>query len=159
MEESVKVVGGSVNEQVLDRFPHRRGSTLMNHAANTCGIEETLSVGAVYWPRLVEAGGCVFVAEFFTQSLDGLLDRFDGDRSAIERWVNAWSLQEFFLQSRTSAVDDGEVLQEFGRVLRFFWQQRLRFDYPESTFVVEVDNGIEGENGLAITFYQVRHQE
>ncbi|QIS17173.1 hypothetical protein [Nocardia terpenica] len=116
-----------------------------------------MAAGAVYWPRLVEARDCVFVAEFFTHSLDDLRDRFDGDKSAVERWVNAWSLQEFFLQSRTPAVDDDEVLRQFGRVLRFFWQQRLRFEYPAATFTVEVDDEIEGENGLAITFYQIRH--
>ncbi|BEK85361.1 D-lactate dehydrogenase [Nocardia seriolae] len=67
MEESVKVVAGSVNEQVLARFPRRSGSTLMNHAANACGIVTDTYCDVVHG-RLVR----VMMAARFRQALDRL---------------------------------------------------------------------------------------
>lgn len=143
-----------VEDSLMQHFAVPRGYTLMNHAANTCGIEEVLATTAELWPAIVEDDGCVFIADFYTQDLEGLKEDFHQDKRKIERWVNAWSLADFFLLANSLSDDDDPLLIAFGETLRFFWTLRLQTLFPERTFVVEIGEGIEGESGLAITFYQ-----
>jgi hypothetical protein len=82
----MKIYESVVSDTLLDHFSQQQGRTLMNHAANACGIEEVLATAA-----------------------------FSG------HYVCKHSFQTLF---------------------------------PNRTFVVEVSEGIEGERGLAITFYQ-----
>jgi len=63
-------------------------------------------------------------------------------------------LADFFLLTDSPSVHDDALITAFGEILRFFWSLRLKILFPERDFVVEVSEGIEGERGLAITFYQ-----
>lgn len=150
----MKIYESVVSDTLLDHFSQQQGRTLMNHAANACGIEEVLATAALFWPVIVEDEDCVFVAEFYTQSLEQLKKQFQNDKREIERWVNAWSLADFFLLADTPSVQDDALIAAFGETLRFFWSFRLKTLFPNRDFVVEVSEGIEGERGLAITFYQ-----
>ena len=152
----MKIHESIVSEALLARFQNPSGKTLMNHAANACGIDEALASAAVFWPKLVEDEGCVFVAEFYTPPFDGLMEHFQGDKMRIERWVNAWSIAEMCLLSSSPSVQDDTLISAYGDVLRFFWTLRLQTLFPEENFIVELAEGIEGENGLAITFYKER---
>ncbi len=51
-----------------------------------------------------------------------------------------WGWADFFLLADSPSVHDDVLITAF---------------VPDRKFVVEVDEGIEGERGLAITFYQV----
>ncbi len=159
----MKVYEGIVSEALLSHFSEQRGRTLMNHAANSYGIEEALAMASVFWPTIVEDDGHVFIAEFYTPGLQVLKERFHNDKRKIERWVNAWSLPEFFYRYQRysahdtrppSAIDDETLVQAFGEVLRFFWSLRLKSLFPDKEFVIEVGDAIEGESGLTITFYE-----
>jgi len=152
----MKTFESVVNDSLLAHFHNPQGKTLINHAANACGIEESLAIAAVFWPKLVEVEGCVFVAEFYTQSFDDLMKEFQGDKTRIERWVNAWSLADFFLLASSPSVHDDVLIEAFGETLRFFWTLRLQTLFPGEDFVVELADEIEGESGLAITFYKKR---
>ncbi len=160
-----------VSESLLTHFPDQRGKTLMNHAANTCGIEDVLAITSLIWPTIVEEDGHVFIAEFYaldlqtpySRDLQKLKEQFGNDKRKIERWVNAWSLpQLFFTYQRfdagelppPSAIDDETLVEAFGEVLRFFWSLRLNLLFPQREFVIELGEGIEGESGLAITLYE-----
>jgi len=66
-----------------------------------------------------------------------------------------WGWADFFLLADSPSVHDDVLITAFGETLRFFWSLRLQTLFPDRKFVVEVDEGIEGERGLAITFYQV----
>jgi hypothetical protein len=143
-----------VSDALLEHFAQPQGQTLMNHAANTCGMEDVLATAAVMWPTIVEDEGYVFIAEFYTQSLQRLKTQFQHDKRKIEKWVNAWSLADFFLLADSPSVHDDTLITAFGETLRFFWSLRLKTLFPQRDFVVEVGEGIEGERGLAITFYQ-----
>jgi hypothetical protein len=151
----MKVYESVVSDTLLSHFHRQEGHTLMNHAANVCGIEETLAVASLLWPTIIEDGGYIFIAEFYTQDLEQLKKQFKNIKSKIERWVNAWSLADFFLLADSPSVHDDVLITAFGETLRFFWSLRLQTLFPDRKFVVEVDEGIEGERGLAITFYQV----
>lgn len=150
----MKIYESVVSDALLDHFSQQQGRTLMNHAANTCGVEEVLATAALLWPVIVEDEGHVFVAEFYTQSLEQLKKQFQYNKQKIERWVNAWSLADFFLLADSPSVHNDALITAFGETLRFFWSLRLKTLFPDRDFVVEVSAGIEGERGLAITFYQ-----
>jgi hypothetical protein len=150
----MKVYESIVSDTLLARFSEQRGRTLMNHAANSCGIEETLAVASVFWPCIIEDEGHVFIAEFYTQQLGELRKQFQNDKRKIERWINAWSLADFFLLAQSPSVDDDVLILAFGETLCFFWSLRLKMLFPDRDFVVELGDALEGERGLTITFYE-----
>lgn len=126
----------------------------LNHAANSVGIEDTLAVSNVLWPTIVEDDGYVFVADFYNQNLERLKTQFHNDKRTIERQVNAWSLADFFLMASSPSVDSEVLITKFGEMSHFFWSLRLKTLFPEREFIVDVDENIEGERGLSITFYE-----
>ncbi len=150
----MKVYDSVVSNDILQHFQEQQGRTLMNHAANSVGIEDTLAVSNVLWPTIVEDDGYVFVADFYNQNLERLKTQFDNNKRAMERRVNAWSLADFFLLASSPSVDSDVLITKFGEMLHFFWSLRLKMLFPEREFVVEVGENIEGERGLSITFYE-----
>jgi hypothetical protein len=86
--------------------------------------------------------------------LEKLKEHFNNRKQKIERWVNAWSLADFFLLAYTSSVEDPQLLEAFGETLRFFWSLRLQTLFPNREFIIEIGEAIEGENGLSITLYE-----
>lgn len=159
----MKVYESIVSETLLSHLPIQRGRTFMNHAANSYGIEEALAMASLFWPTIVEDEGHVFIAEFYHPGLEILKEQFHHDKRKIERWVNAWSLPEFFYRYQryqsqdippASAIDDELVVQAFGEVLRFFWSLRLKTLFSDREFIIEVGDAIEGEAGLSITLYE-----
>ncbi|HEX9067749.1 MAG TPA: hypothetical protein VF807_03185 [Ktedonobacterales bacterium] len=147
---------GVVPDTLLEHLTvHTR--TWMNTAFNLVGIERMLAAATVFWPDIVEEDGYVFIAEFYTQAIEGLMERFGGDKRRIERWVNAWSLETFFLGDELAlspALSDSALLTAFGEILRHFWVLRLQTLFPNRRFIVEVGEEIEGELGLSITLYE-----
>ena len=152
-----------VSESLLHHFPDQRGQSLMNHAFNTCSIEHALALTSVFWPIIVEDEGHVFIADFYTQDLSALQKQFHYDKQKIERWVNAWSIPEFFdryywfYPERVNQVSEQEYdlfIHALGESIQMFWSLRLKHLFPKREFVFELDEAIEGENGLTITFYE-----
>ena len=81
----------------------------------------------------------------------------------IERWVNAWSVSEFFdrydwfYPDRVNPVSQQEqdlFVHALGESIQMFWSLRLKQLFPPREFVFELGDDIEGENGLTITFYE-----
>ena len=142
-----------VNEQILNEFPNRMGQSLMNHAFNTCRIEDYLSVVSVLVPRLVEVNGCILIEEFYNGGYDSLEQQFAGDKQKIEQFVNTWSLGEFFFVHDES-IENDVIFDEFCKVVHHFWSKRVKELFPERNVVVELGWEMFGENGMAITMYQ-----
>lgn len=154
---NINVYESIVNESILAHFSEPKGKTLMNHAANSCGIEETLAVAAVFWPALIEIEDCIFIKDFFSGNIENfhqLIQQFNGNKQSIERFVNAWSLADFFLLADSPSVHDDALITMFGSVLNLFWEKRLKELFPTKNFIFEIGEAIEGERGLTITFYQ-----
>ncbi|KRE44275.1 hypothetical protein [Paenibacillus sp. Soil724D2] len=145
-----------VNGEILKEFKDIMGINLMNNAANTCTIEQHLSVASVFWPEIIEIGDYIFISNFFNgeESLKEIKERFNNDRRQIEKWVNSWSIGDFFLMSSDESVRNEIVFMEFARVLKSLWEIRLKHLFPERKIVVELDYGLMGELGLTIVVYQ-----
>lgn len=152
--EDKKVYESIVSEDILNEFPNRMGQSLMNHAFNTCHIEDYLSVVSVLAPRLVEVNGCIFIEEFYNGDYESLEQQFSGDKKKIEQFVNTWSLGEFFLLSRDESVDNDAIFDEFCMVVQHFWTRRVKDLFPERNIAVEIGWELVGESGMAITMYQ-----
>lgn len=145
-----------VNNNIMQYFQEIRGRTLMNHAANTCGIEATLSVASVLCPEIVEVNDYIFIAEFYNGDVDSLEQQFNYDRTKIEMFVNSWSLADFFLLASDESVHNDYLIEEFGKVIKHFWENRFKQLFPDKTIVVEVGDRIMGERGLTVTVYQIK---
>lgn len=78
----------------------------MNHAANTCSIDEFLAVASILCPEVIEVNGCIFISELYQNNIERLEAQFENDRKKIEQFVNTWSLGDFFLQAYTESVEN-----------------------------------------------------
>ncbi|ETT62523.1 hypothetical protein MHI43_13100 [Paenibacillus sp. FSL H8-0457] len=142
------------NNEILKEFKNIMGVSLMNNAANTCNIEQHISVASVLWPEIVEVNDYIFISEFYNNNIENLEVQFNKNRKQIEQFVNSWSLYDFFFLSVNESINNEKILMEFGNILKFFWELRLKELYKEREVVVEIGNNIMGENGMTITLYQ-----
>lgn len=150
----MEIYSSIVDNSIIESFKNLRGSTLINNTANSCGIEEVISVANLLCPEIIEVKGYIFISEFYNGNIDSLEKQFNCDRKKIEMFVNSWSLADFFLQASNESVHVDKIIQEFGKVIQYFWQRRLKEIFPAKKVTVEIDDEIMGENGLTVTVYQ-----
>lgn len=159
----MKVYNSIVSEKLLKYVPMPPERSLFNYAVNKCQIDQSLGVASYFCPAIVEIDDCLFIQEFYNdQTEEGyktLYKQFDGDKKKIEMFVNSWSLEGFFLLSATDMVQVDEVIEEFGKTLKYFWDLRFRDLFPERQVIVELGMEIMGEIGLTITVYQEHEHE
>lgn len=150
----MKLYKSIVDNEIMKHFKTTMGRSLMNHASNTCGIEETLAVASVLCPEVIEVNDCVFIAEFYNGNIDNLEEQFEFNKKKIEMFVNSWSLADFFLQANDESVHKDEIIEEFGKVVQYFWRIRMKELFPDKKIAVELGDEIMGERGLTVTVYQ-----
>lgn len=152
-----------VHDDLLDHFPEWEGTralgtTLLDYLTNRGAIEAAVAYASLFWPAIVEDEGLVIMARYYHQDqIPALRTRFADDKRRIERWLNAHSLREFFMAQQFSgdpAGADEELVSAVGQALQLFWSLRLKTLFPTRTFIVELGDAIEGENGPTITFYE-----
>jgi hypothetical protein len=102
----------------------------MNHAFNTCGLEQQLTVASVLCPEIIEVNGYILISQFYNGNIEITESRFDYDRKKIEMFINSWSLGDFFLLVRDESVENNVLLEEFGKVIQYFWSMRLKEIIP-----------------------------
>lgn len=132
-----------------------------SYATEKCAIDGMLAAAHFFAPDFTLIGDCVFLTaimppDFDEASYREMEARYHGDLSAMERWVNAWSVGDFFLNADPSYMDDEALLTAFTDALQYYWGQRLKQFFPDRDFIFETGYEIEGELGFAVTFYQRR---
>ncbi len=140
---------------------HGGALSLFEYAPEKCGIDGLLAAAHFFAPDFTLFGDCVFLTAIMPPGLDAAAYRdmeqqYHGDHSAMERWVNAWSVGGFFGCTDSPLMDDEAVLTAFTDCLRYHWGQRLKLLFPVREFIFETGYEIEGELGYTITFYQKR---
>ncbi|RXZ82304.1 hypothetical protein EBB07_11580 [Paenibacillaceae bacterium] len=148
------IYNSTVKKEIFNEFVNQNGVSLMNHVANTCGIEEFIAVASVLCPEVIKVNDCIFISEFYQNNIEQLEEQFENDRKRIEQFVNSWSLGDFFLESYTYSVENETIINQFGEVLVHFWGKRMKELFPNRNVVVEIGENIMGESGLVITLYQ-----
>lgn len=132
---------------------------LFAYAPEKCAVDGMIAAAHFFAPSFTLFGECVFLTAIMPPAFDEasyreMEQRFHGDCSAIERWVNAWSVGDYFLNADPKYMDDEAVLTAFTDCLQYYWGQRLKMLFPECEFIFETGYEIEGELGYTITFYQ-----
>ena len=134
---------------------------LFAYAPEKCAVDGMIAAAHFFSPDFTLFGDCVFLTAILPPAFDEAAyreteQRYHGDHSAMERWVNAWSVRGIFGYTDTPLMDDEAVLTAFTDCLRHYWGQRLKQLFSEREFIFETGYGIEGELGYTITFYQKR---
>lgn len=80
--------------------------------------------------------------------------QFNGKRKEIEKFVNSWSVGDFFLLARDESLNDDAIFDEFSKLLKYCWSAWFKKHFPEKNIVVELGDSVAGESGLTITVYQ-----
>ena len=69
---------------------------------------------------------------------------------------NVFPISQFFLMEDNKASDDYMLITVFSEVIKYFWNIRLRSLYPNKKFeFIITDDGLYGEEGFCMTFYEV----
>ena len=140
------------NNGALQRFQDPRGISLMNHIKNSYNVEATIAMANLFCPEVVEEKGYIFISEFYNGGVDDIEQQFNFDRKKIEMFVNSWSLADLVLND--DSIDVDELVEEFGKIIKYFWELRFKSLFPDRNIVVEIGDKIMGERGLTVTVYQ-----
>lgn len=146
-----------INSDIFMSFENQRGATLMNHASNSVNIEDCISVMSMLCPEIEIVEDYVFIAELYNGNIEGLKSEYKNEPDKIEKFVNTWSLGDFFIAAHTSSIENEDIILEFGNALVYFWKSRFSHLFPERKIVVEIVENFMGESGYAITVYQPKY--
>ena len=119
------------------------------------GIENTIAVSGLLCPEIVVEKDCIFISEFYKgHKIENLEKQYNYNRKNMEMFINSWSLSEFFFSEYGAFYDDA-IAEEFGKILQYFWDRRLRELFPNKNIIVDLGYELMGEDGLTITLYQI----
>ena len=162
--KNVRIYGSIVKSKIFQEFTSQRGHTLFNHSSNSNFIEDFIAAAYVLCPDIIDVEGHVFIADFFNsignqndnpqEKLELLKMQHGNDKKKVEQWVNACSFGDFFIGKYCESMENEKLLIQFGDILVYFWSKRLNELFPERSFVVDYGEGLAGEEGFAITFYE-----
>lgn len=145
---------GPLAPELMQHFPSRTAAAAFHDwLPNHVGLEQLLSVAGFLNPDFYEVSGFVFWHRHTAQQLA----RPEVELSTeSERAANTINLVEFFLMAADEALESRELVESFGEVLRSFWGVALRLRFPDRRFRFELAEGLYGETGLCLTFWQVQ---
>jgi hypothetical protein len=111
----------------------------------------------LFWPEFVEVDGMVFLKESMESEddrrrLKEAIERYGGDRKQVEQSFNRVEVEDLFTPRADDASDeDYEVLV---RRIAEMWRSKLRQQFPDRRFVVEVLAEVPTTDELSVMFYQ-----
>jgi hypothetical protein len=156
-----KLNKGIVDNQIFQEFEEQKGISLFNHSANSCCIDDFLSIAYTLCPDIIEVNGYIFISDLFDakgekalKKIRQLEEQFNYDKIKVEQWVNSRSLGDFFIGSYTKSMDNDKIIDEFAKILVYYWSRRVRELFPDRNIIVKIGNEIMGELGLTITMYE-----
>ena len=141
-----------INERIISDFSVIRGKSLINHVSNSYDIEMAIGFASLYCPEIVEVDGCIFIAEFYNGNIESLKEQYKNTKD-IEMFVNSWSLTGLLSDNERINYDINFV-DEFAKAIQYFWHLRVKELFPDKKVIVEIGEGIMGEEGLAVTLFQ-----
>lgn len=148
----MKIHKSVIDEKILCDFSEIHGHTLMNHAANSYNIETAIALAGLFCPEIIETDGCIFISEFYNDNIDELKKHYKTTKE-IEMFVNSWSLQSL-LKDCEYLDYSVNYMDEFAKAIQYFWQIRVDLLFPDRNVVVEIGDGLMGEEGPTVTMYQ-----
>lgn len=148
---------GLFSPEIMLGFPSRTAAFNFGEwVANHVGLEQVIGLAGFLEPEFVEFRGHLFWNSRIPQEAASLRTNFGNDAETVERYFNVICLAEFFLFSADDAVDEPKLVLAFGELLRHFWGRALAARFPEREYRFEIADDLYGEEGLCLTFWQVR---
>ncbi len=153
-----------VNEEIKEKIDDAKwAESLVQYASYKCEIDGLIAAAALFCPDIIEIDGYIFIKQFWNidneeESLvyiKKLEKQFGLDKKKIEKYVNTWSLGDFFIGNDSCNMNDIDVLRQFGNTLCYFWKIRLYQLFPNKQFEIALESEIEGEMGLCIFMYEL----
>lgn len=145
-----------INDSQLQDFIDDKTS-LMNIAQNKYTLLDHLLISSVFCPELLMINDIIFIREFYGKTnFSHLSKECNGDATLMEKMINTQLLSYFFLLGGNfdKMAENETLLLEFGNILKYFWQNWFRKNFPERNFIIEVGKDLFPEQDLAITVYQ-----
>ncbi|WP_444882866.1 hypothetical protein [Microbulbifer sp. PSTR4-B] len=152
----MKILKGLVDASLLNKFPSGfpQESGYLNYVANCVGLEGILACAAVFSPEFVECDGMVFLSENVKGGLAQISSRYGSTKEQLEKFNNLTCLSDFFLLAEDEACEDEYLMDEFGKVLIYYWRMRLAMKYPDRKFKFILEDDLFDEDGLCLTFFE-----
>jgi hypothetical protein len=117
--------------------------------------EKAIGYSTIFWPEFVEIDGYVLRASAGVnrESLHRWKDGCGGNRKEIEALGNHLHLRDIQYWGCPGATP--ERLSYLGKILKEIYECKLKRDFPDRAFVVELTEGdAEDLDGFMLTFYQ-----
>jgi hypothetical protein len=121
-------------------------------------FQMTIGYSTVFWPKFIEVDGFVVADDVDRDRVRMCLEEWKGDRERAQRTANYLSIENLHHAECEDASP--ERFAYLGSVLRETYEQKLKRDYPDRTFVVEYIEPDDQEDldGYGVTFYEVGGQ-
>jgi hypothetical protein len=122
-------------------------------------FQKMIGYSTVFWPTFTEVDGFVVEKNVTHDHVLQWLDACKGDRHRAQKVINhidLWTLHHHGCEDVSP-----ERLAYLGPVLREIYEQKLKRDFPERTFVVEYiePDDTEDIDGYCVTFYEVGERQ
>lgn len=154
METQKHVDFGKLVPEVSD-WNDGNGISIEDWVACTGNFELAIGYSRLFWPEFVEHDGCVFFADFATDSYRAFMDHCEGDRCSVERVMNHRHIFAYFSHHNGTATVD-QILY-LGRALKEMWRIKLAHDFPDRAFIVSFPEDPQDDLGdYEISFWQAR---
>lgn len=159
---NIKIYESIVDENIKSEIKEADWCTdLIQYTTYKCKIDGLIASAYLFCPEIIQVNNYVFIKQFWNCSVEESVERvsrlerqYDNDRKSIEMSVNTWSIGDFFVGDFGEHMDNQKVIQQFGKVIVYFWKCRVKELFPEKEIVVELGNDLMGEYGLCVTMYQ-----
>lgn len=97
----------------------------------------------LFWPSFVEVREMVFWLELVVNDtasgrISRLIEEFNGDRTAVERFVNQIDVPYMFGNPDRSGEVDMQMYEHLAKALQEMWRARLREQFPGRRFEVQL---------------------
>ncbi len=153
----MKIHQSIVSNELIKQFPtdFPIELSLTNFVANCVGLEAVLACSALFCPEIIEIDGVIYRSENNDQKVYPN-DSYGTDKKTLEMASNVFPISQFFLMEDDKASDDYMLITVFSEVIKYFWNIRLKSLYPNKKFeFIITDDGLYGEEGFCMTFYEV----
>lgn len=131
----------AVSEWVGSLVPQPGWMSFLTHRV---GLDATVVVARLIWPRFVEIDGCVIIDGLRTESeVRSWLGSTQGDIPRTEAILSTLRLWDVFPNDSPSDVEEA-ALSEVLHILETVWPKALSTEFPDRRFRVQVSDGDDG---------------
>ena len=123
-------------------------------------LQIALGFSDLFWPPFIQYDGMVFrgsaenaISAEGAKNIADWMTRFEGKRYEVERMLNHEHLIDLFRERNRDA--SASQIDYLAKVLHDAWAAKLKLDFPQMTFKVDLELSEPKEIGdWFITFYQ-----